>query len=105
MQTLNERITSLDNDIAALSSQQTGYRHLLTFPGVGSLDCNSVSQRSWCHTILKWARIIGVVRTGSPPAQFGRKTAPVFCEEKWQPEFENPHYSWCAVCNALCEKA
>lgn len=35
MQTLSERATCLDKDIAALSSQQTAYRHLLTIPGVG----------------------------------------------------------------------
>lgn len=35
MQTLSERVTCLDKDIAALSSQQTAYRHLLTIPGVG----------------------------------------------------------------------
>lgn len=37
MQALNERITTLDNEIAALSSQQIPYRHLLTIPGVGPL--------------------------------------------------------------------
>ncbi|EOH8097080.1 hypothetical protein ACMA55_004676 [Salmonella enterica subsp. enterica serovar Newport] len=37
MQALNERITSLDSEIAALSSQQIAYRHLLTIPGVGPL--------------------------------------------------------------------
>lgn len=37
MQALNERITRLDNEIAALSSQQIAYRHLLTIPGVGPL--------------------------------------------------------------------
>ncbi|WP_262240080.1 transposase [Serratia liquefaciens] len=37
MQVLNERVTCLDKDIAALSSQQTAYRHLLTIPGVGPL--------------------------------------------------------------------
>nr|UVY98684.1 Transposase IS116/IS110/IS902 family protein [Citrobacter freundii] len=37
MQALNERITSLDSEIAALSSQQIAYRHLLTISGVGSL--------------------------------------------------------------------
>jgi transposase len=37
MQALNERITSLDREIAALSSQQITYRHLLTIPGVGPL--------------------------------------------------------------------
>ncbi len=35
MQALNERITCLDKEIAALSSQQTAYHHLLTIPGVG----------------------------------------------------------------------
>lgn len=37
MQALNERITGLDNEIAALSSQQIAYLHLLTIPGVGPL--------------------------------------------------------------------
>lgn len=37
MQALNERVTCLDKEIAALSSQQTAYRHLLTIPGVGPL--------------------------------------------------------------------
>jgi transposase len=37
MQALNERINSLNREIAALSSQQTTYRHLLTIPGVGPL--------------------------------------------------------------------
>ncbi|MDM3354928.1 hypothetical protein [Citrobacter sp. Cb004] len=37
IQALNERIASLDSEIAALSSQQTVYRHLLTIPGVGPL--------------------------------------------------------------------
>lgn len=37
MQALNERVTGLDKEIAALSSQQTTYRHLLTIPGVGPL--------------------------------------------------------------------
>ncbi|MFW7226962.1 MULTISPECIES: hypothetical protein [unclassified Serratia (in: enterobacteria)] len=37
MQALNERVIGLDKDIAALSSQQTAYRHLLTIPGVGPL--------------------------------------------------------------------
>jgi transposase len=37
MQALNERVTYLDKEIAALSSQQTAYRHFLTVPGVGSL--------------------------------------------------------------------
>ncbi|WP_320151020.1 IS110 family transposase [uncultured Tolumonas sp.] len=37
MQALNERIIYLDREIAALSSQQTVYRHLLTIPGVGPL--------------------------------------------------------------------
>lgn len=37
MQALNERATCLDKEIAALSSQQTAYRHLLTIPGVGPL--------------------------------------------------------------------
>lgn len=37
MQALNELVASLDSDIAALSSQQTVYRHLLTIPGVGPL--------------------------------------------------------------------
>lgn len=37
MQVLNERVTCLDKEIAALSSQQTAYRHLLTIPGVGPL--------------------------------------------------------------------
>ncbi len=36
MQALNERITSL-SEIAALSSQQIAYLHLLTIPGVGPL--------------------------------------------------------------------
>lgn len=34
MQALNERVTGLDKEIAALSSQQAAYRHLLTIPGV-----------------------------------------------------------------------
>lgn len=34
---MNERVTGLDKDIAALSSQQTAYRHLLTIPGVDPL--------------------------------------------------------------------
>lgn len=37
MQALNERITSLDNEIAVLSSQQIAYHHLLKIPGVGPL--------------------------------------------------------------------
>lgn len=37
MQALNERVTCLDKEIAALSSYQTAYRHLLTIPGVGPL--------------------------------------------------------------------
>ncbi|HCM7229017.1 TPA: IS110 family transposase [Klebsiella aerogenes] len=37
MQALNERVASLDSEIAALSSQQAVYRHLLTIPGVGPL--------------------------------------------------------------------
>ncbi|MFM0961184.1 hypothetical protein WFM01_17155 [Yersinia enterocolitica] len=37
IQSLNERIICLDKEIAALSSQQTAYRHLLTIPGVGPL--------------------------------------------------------------------
>ncbi|SUI81355.1 Uncharacterised protein [Serratia quinivorans] len=37
MQALNERVTCLDKEIAALSSQQTAYRHLLTISGVGPL--------------------------------------------------------------------
>lgn len=37
MQALNERVASLDCEMAALSSQQTVYRHLLTIPGVGPL--------------------------------------------------------------------
>lgn len=37
MQALNERITCLDGEIAALSSQQAAYRHLLTTPGVSPL--------------------------------------------------------------------
>ncbi|KFC06152.1 transposase [Trabulsiella guamensis ATCC 49490] len=37
MQALNELVASLDSEIAALSSQQTVYRHLLTIPGVGPL--------------------------------------------------------------------
>lgn len=37
MQALNERVASLDSEIAALSSQQAVYRHLLTLPGVGPL--------------------------------------------------------------------
>ncbi|MCD9672811.1 IS110 family transposase [Klebsiella variicola] len=37
MQTLNELVASLDSDIAALSSQQTVYSHLLTIPDVGPL--------------------------------------------------------------------
>lgn len=37
MQALNERVASLDSEIAALSSQQTVYLHLLTIPGVGPL--------------------------------------------------------------------
>ncbi|WP_238486006.1 transposase [Rahnella perminowiae] len=37
MQALSERVTYLDKEIAALSSQQTAYRHLLTIPGVGPL--------------------------------------------------------------------
>lgn len=37
MQALNERDASLDSEIAALSSQQTAYRHLLTIPGVNTL--------------------------------------------------------------------
>ncbi|MGE4663174.1 transposase [Yersinia enterocolitica] len=37
MQVLNERVTCLDKEIAALSSQQTAYRHLLTIPGVSPL--------------------------------------------------------------------
>jgi transposase len=35
MQTLSERVTCLDKEIAALSSQQTAYRHLLTILGIG----------------------------------------------------------------------
>lgn len=37
MQALNERITTLDNEIAALPSRQIAYRYLLTTPGVGPL--------------------------------------------------------------------
>lgn len=39
MQALNERITCLDGEIAALSShsQQAAYRHLLTTSGVSPL--------------------------------------------------------------------
>ncbi|MGE4686820.1 IS110 family transposase [Yersinia enterocolitica] len=37
MQVLNERVICLDKEIAALSSQQTAYHHLLTIPGVGPL--------------------------------------------------------------------
>ncbi|WP_231293104.1 transposase [Serratia symbiotica] len=37
MQALNERITCLDGEIAALSSQQAAYRHLLTIPSVSPL--------------------------------------------------------------------
>lgn len=37
MQALNERVTSLDKEIATLSSQQSAYRHLLTIPGMGPL--------------------------------------------------------------------
>jgi len=37
MQVLNEYVTCLDKEIAALSSQQTVYRHLLTISGVGPL--------------------------------------------------------------------
>lgn len=33
MQALNERVASTDSEIAALSSQQAVYRHLLTIPG------------------------------------------------------------------------
>ncbi|EKR5117190.1 TPA: hypothetical protein JLP25_004614 [Escherichia coli] len=35
MQVLNERIISLDNEIAAVSSQQIAQRHLLTISGIG----------------------------------------------------------------------
>ena len=37
MQALNERVASLDSEIAALSSQQAVYRHLLTIPDVDPL--------------------------------------------------------------------
>ena len=37
IQALNVRITRLDSEIAALSSQHTAYRHLLTIPVVGPL--------------------------------------------------------------------
>lgn len=37
MQALSERVTYLAKEIAALSSQQAVYRHLLTIPGVGPL--------------------------------------------------------------------
>ncbi|WP_416777572.1 IS110 family transposase [Xenorhabdus budapestensis] len=37
MQNLNTGIHDMDNEIAALSRQQTGYEHLLTIPGVGPL--------------------------------------------------------------------
>lgn len=37
MQALNERVTSLDKEIAALFSQQSAYRYLLTSPAVGRL--------------------------------------------------------------------
>jgi flagellar biosynthesis/type III secretory pathway chaperone len=37
MQALNESVTCMDKEFAALSSQQIAYRHLLTILGVDSL--------------------------------------------------------------------
>lgn len=59
MQALNERIIYLDREIAALSSQQTVYRHLLTIPGVGPLiaaafisEVDAVQELSaWCGLV------------------------------------------------------
>lgn len=39
---LNERISGLDREIAALSGQQVAYHHLLTIPGVGPLIAAAV---------------------------------------------------------------
>lgn len=55
MQALSEHVTYLDKEIAALSSQQTAYHHLLTIPGVGRLPLQ--------HLSVKW------IQYSSPPAE------------------------------------
>lgn len=105
MQALNERVASLDSEIAALSSQQTVYRHLLTIPGVGPLIAAEFISEVDATQFSSGRELSGVVWTGFPPAQFGWKTTAIFCDEKWQPRSENAHYPWCQGRNAVCKKA
>ncbi|CAQ90585.1 putative transposase (fragment) [Escherichia fergusonii ATCC 35469] len=56
----------MDNEIAALSSQQIVYHHLLTIPGVDPLIAAAFLREVDAAPVLEWARIIGVVWAGSP---------------------------------------
>ncbi len=78
MQNLNTGIHDMDNEIAVLSRQQTGYEHLLTIPGVGPLIAaafvsdvrasqfaNGRQLSAWCGRVPRQHRSGGKSRPSS----------------------------------------
>jgi len=104
MQALNERVTCLDEEIAALYSQHRAYRHSLTIPGVGPLiaaafisEIDAV-QFSSGRELSAWCGLVPRQHSSRGEAET------VLSVKKWQSQPENTGHPLCTISDAMFKK-